>query len=80
MRAAGGKHCELCGCPQVKWLRVITVARQFGCSPRKIRRLLASGELEGLRLGREWRVNHESLDELVERYSLHGGLPPEGPQ
>ena len=65
-------NCKLCGCPKVRWLRVTTVARQFGCTSRKVRRLLANGTLEGVRLGREWRVDHECVDRLVERYSLEG--------
>jgi len=66
-------NCPVCGCPPVKWLRVSTVARHFKCSPRKVRRLVQSGELEGVRLGREWRVDHDSLDRLVRYYSLEGG-------
>ena len=52
-----------------------TVARQFGCTAKKVRRMIHSGELEGMRLGREWRVDHASVDRLVQRYSLAG--PPE---
>jgi excisionase family DNA binding protein len=66
--------CPTCGCPKTRWLRVETVAKQFGCSAKKVRRLLHQGELEGVRLGREWRVDHKSLDRLVRRHSLSGGL------
>jgi excisionase family DNA binding protein len=42
-----------------------TVARQFGYSPKSVRRLIKRGELEGVRFAGEWRVDHESLDEYV---------------
>jgi len=64
--------CKVCGCPDVKWLRVRVVADRFECSGKKVRRLLLSGRLEGMRLGREWRVLHESLDRLVREWSLEG--------
>jgi len=66
------KQCETCGCPDAKWLTVETVARHFGCTPKKIRRLIRSGELEGVRLGRNWRVDHRSVDRLVRSHSLEG--------
>ncbi|MCD6415670.1 MAG: helix-turn-helix domain-containing protein [Planctomycetes bacterium] len=62
--------CETCGCPSARWLRVDTVARQFNCSPKHIRRLLKRGELSGMRVGRAWRVDHEALDDYVLRHSL----------
>lgn len=64
--------CKVCGCPDTKWLRVRTVADRFECTGKKIRRLILSGRLEGVRLGREWRVAHESLDRLVREWSLEG--------
>jgi len=75
----GEMGCPICGCPQVRWLRISTVARHFGCSAKKVRRLLKEGALEGVRLGREWRVDHNSLDRLVRQYSLEEGLPPSVP-
>lgn len=72
------KECRLCGCPDVKWLRVSTVARQFRCSPKKVRRLIKSGDLEGVQLGREWRVDHASVDRLVRQFSLAGECGPAG--
>ena len=61
--------CKICGCPDARWLRVRTVARQFRCSAKKVRRLILRGELEGLRLGGEWRVDHLSLDRFVQQHS-----------
>ncbi len=68
--------CEICGCPNVKWLRVSTVARHFACSTKKVRRLIKSGCLLGVRLGREWRVDHASVDRLVQECSLVGDPRP----
>ncbi len=62
--------CEICGCPSARWLRVSTVARHFKCSPKKVRRLIKRGEIDGVRFGGEWRVDHESLDEYVRKDSV----------
>ena len=43
-------RCETCGCPTARWLRVSTVAEQFDLDPKKVRRLIHSGELEAVRL------------------------------
>jgi excisionase family DNA binding protein len=59
----------------VKWLRVTTVARQFGCTSKRIRRMLKCGELDGIRLGNEWRVDHRSVDRLVRSR----GFPEDAP-
>lgn len=57
--------CEICGCPEVRWLRVSTVARQFAASPKRVRRMLKSGQIDGVLFGGEWRVDHESLDDFI---------------
>lgn len=66
--------CEVCGCPAARWLRVSTVARRFKCSTKKVRRLIKRGELEGVRFGGEWRVDHDSLDDYVRKDSLEAGI------
>ena len=70
--------CRICGCPEVRWLPVRAVARQFGCTPKLVRRMVQSGALEGVRLGRQWRVDHESLDDLIRRGSVRFSVPDEG--
>jgi excisionase family DNA binding protein len=65
--------CGTCGCPDRRWLSVAEVAGQFGFSPKHVRRLLAAGELSGVRLGREWRIDHDALDRLV--FGKQGGQP-----
>jgi len=69
--------CPICGCPEVRWLRVSTVARQFGCDPKRVRRLIKRGDIDGVRFGRQWRVDHESLDEYVRRDSVRFSVPQE---
>jgi excisionase family DNA binding protein len=69
--------CEVCGCPEIRWLRTVTVAVQLECSPRTVRRMIQRGEVDGVRFGGEWRVDHESLDDYVSRdsvrFSVRGG-------
>ena len=62
--------CKICGCPEVRWLRVGTVADQFECSRKLVRRLLKSGEIDGVLFGGEWRIDHASLDGFVQRDSV----------
>ncbi|MCC7144628.1 MAG: helix-turn-helix domain-containing protein [Candidatus Eisenbacteria bacterium] len=50
--------------------RLVTVPRTaelLAVSPRLIWRLIASGDLEVVRLGRATRVKLESIDRLIER-------------
>jgi len=71
--------CEVCGCPEVRWLRVTTVAEQFKCNTKLVRRLMREGKLDGLRFGFGWRVDHQSLDEYVRKVSVRFAEPVEDP-
>ncbi len=71
--------CPICGCPQQRWLRVATVAEQFGRDPKSVRRLIKKGLIEGVRFGRQWRIDHESLDEFVRTYSVRFSGPDAEP-
>jgi excisionase family DNA binding protein len=62
--------CEICGCPKVRWLCVRVVAEEFRCTPKAVRRLILKGEIDGVRFGKDWRIDHESLDEYVKRESV----------
>ena len=66
-------RCAICGCPNVKWLRVRKVAAQLECSPRTVRRLIQSNKVVGIRVRREWRVEHSSLHRLVRRQTAGEG-------
>jgi excisionase family DNA binding protein len=70
--------CKICGCPEVRWLRVGTVAEQFKCSRKLVRRLLKAGQIEGVLFGGEWRIDHQSLDDYVLKDSLRSGAPGGG--
>jgi len=72
--------CEVCGCPRVRWLRVGHLARQFGCTDKVVRRMIRSGVLDAVRLGHEWRVDHESLDDYVRRESVGRLATDDGPR
>ncbi len=68
-------RCKVCGCPELRWLRVGTVAQQFGCTPKVLRRLIKKGEIDGVRIGGEWRIDHQSLDDYVRKDSVRFSLP-----
>ncbi len=69
--------CRICGCPEVRWLTVATVARQFKCSRKLVRRLIKTGEIEGVMFGGIWRVDHASLDDYVRKDSVRFSVPDE---
>jgi excisionase family DNA binding protein len=58
---------------------VRTVAEQFKCTPKVVRRLIREGEIDGLRFGGDWRVDHQSLDEYVRKESVRFSVPGEDP-
>ena len=62
--------CEVCGCPDVRWLRLKTVAKVLRCSARTLRRMLNAGALAGVKVQRQWRVDHDSLHKLIEAHSV----------
>lgn len=47
-------------------------AEMLNLHPRTVRRLLASGDLPGVRLGRQWRISAAALKAYME-----GGKPAE---
>lgn len=67
--------CKICGCPEVRWLRVSTVATELKCSPKCVRRLIKRGAIDAVRVGRQWRVDHKSLDDYVRRGSVRFWVP-----
>ena len=63
-------QCKVCGCPNARWLRVETVAKVLRCSQRTVRRMLNSGQLGGVKVRRQWRVDHDGLHRLIETHSV----------
>lgn len=58
-----------------EFLSADEAAEMLHMHPRTIRRLLASGELPGTRLGRQWRISVTSVRTLIEG----GGKPRSEP-
>jgi excisionase family DNA binding protein len=49
------------------------VGRVLKISLPNVRRLLASGEIESILVGRRWRVRPEALDSFIEKRTRHVG-------
>ncbi len=48
-------------------LTIREVADQLGLAPKTVRKLIHGGQLRGVRLGRQWRVDEDELDLFVKR-------------
>ena len=53
-------------------LGVSAVAAELGVSDRRVRQMLADGELRGSRVGRAWVVERDALDDALDRPSVSG--------
>jgi excisionase family DNA binding protein len=53
--------------PEAKAVRVRYAAKELSCSDRSVWRLLASGELKSVRIGRSVRITRESIDGFIAR-------------
>ncbi len=62
----GSSACAVCGCVQEKLLSPKEVATVLRFTPRHIRNLIQRGDIDGVRIGRQWRVVHASLDRYIE--------------
>ena len=71
--------CQVCGCPEVRWLLVSTVAEHFKCSRKAVYRLLYAGAVDGVRIGAGWRVDHQSLDAFVRKEAVLFPPPADAP-
>ncbi len=56
-------------------LTVIEVAEVLKLNPQVVSRKLASGEIEGYKLGKDWRVSEKQLVEYLEARSNRTGDP-----
>lgn len=56
--------------PEPLALTLDDAAAALAVSPRTIRRLLAAGELEALRIGRALRVKRDSLHAFVDKNTI----------
>lgn len=56
-------------------LKVSEVAHKLGVSPMTVYRLVHSGELRGLRVGRRYRIKEEDFEEFVSNYVAEVDAP-----
>jgi excisionase family DNA binding protein len=48
-------------------LELLQVAAELGMAPKTIRALIKRGEIRGVRLGRQWRIDSDELALLIRR-------------
>lgn len=51
-------------------LTIREAADQLGLAPKTVRKLILSGQLRGIKLGREYRVDQDELDVFVLRRTI----------
>lgn len=56
----------------IKYYTVEELAKMFNLKNTTIQRKLDSGEIAGHKMGKEWRVSQNQLDEYLERTSNVG--------
>jgi excisionase family DNA binding protein len=54
----------------VNLLTIRDAAAQLGFAPKTVRRFIHSGQLHGVRIGREWRVDQDELNLFVKRRTV----------
>jgi excisionase family DNA binding protein len=54
----------------VNLVTIRDAATQLGFAPKTVRKFIHSGQLRGVRIGREWRVDQEELDLFVKRRTI----------
>ncbi|MBL7198583.1 MAG: helix-turn-helix domain-containing protein [Anaerolineae bacterium] len=63
--------------PQI--MTISQVARYLGLHELTVRRLAREGAIPALKLGRQWRVKRDLLEEWIEKRSMRNlGKPSEG--
>ena len=64
--------------PARRLVSIAATAEILGISPRTVRRLIAAGELEAIRVGRRTiRIKIESIDLLMDAHPLNSWVRPE---
>ena len=51
-------------------LTIRAAAAQLGYAPKTVRKFIHSGQLRGVRIGREWRVDQDELALFVKRRTV----------
>jgi excisionase family DNA binding protein len=53
-------------------------AKRLSCSESALRRMVASGRVPGTKVGRDWLIDAEAVDELTDQYPLEPVRVPNG--
>jgi len=62
-------QCHLCGWPPGQpWLTVAQVAEALNTNKWAVRRMIRSGALDYTKVGRQYRIYHESLDTYIDAH------------
>lgn len=64
---------------QLPYLTIEEAAELLRIRPDTIRRLLRQKQLPGKKIGREWRISREALDEYIRQRDTPGGKIDEAP-
>lgn len=49
-----------------KYLKPSDLAKEYGVVPQSIHRLIERGEIKGIRIGSQWRIDAASWDRYIE--------------
>ncbi len=67
--------------PDLSHITSTESAKRLGYTVQHVRRLIRQGQLQGFKLGRDWMVREESVDQYVARKAnLHLPLTEQGDQ
>jgi excisionase family DNA binding protein len=59
---------------RASFLKTEEVLTYLRVTPRTIYRLIRTGELPAVRVGRQWRFRQDDLDAWLDRQANHGGV------
>jgi excisionase family DNA binding protein len=63
---------------QLEFLKVEEVAALLKIKEKTVREWIGRGNLEAYKIGKEWRVRRDHLDEAIEARRVGGQLAPPG--
>ncbi len=51
--------------PDAEWLTPIQVGRKLQLTAKTVRELVIKGELPGIKIGNQWRINRRKLEQCL---------------
>jgi excisionase family DNA binding protein len=63
---------------QLEFLKVDEVAALLKIKEKTVREWIGRGELEAYKIGKEWRVRRDHLDQAIEARRVGASLAPQG--